>query len=131
MAHISVKNASIEIPIHNGSASLKTALLRKAVGGRFGKVGRNMLVRALTGVSLEIKDGERVGLVGHNGSGKTTMLRMFAGVYPPTSGHVSVVGRVSPMLDISLGMSADATGIDNVRACGALWGLSPRRSRPA
>jgi ABC-2 type transport system ATP-binding protein/lipopolysaccharide transport system ATP-binding protein len=125
MASIVLNNASVEIPVFaTGNNSLKTTLLRKAVGGRFAQAGSNLLINALNNVSLELRDGERIGLIGQNGSGKTTLLRVFAGVYPPTSGTVRVSGRVSPMFDISLGMSPDATGLENIRICGALWGLS-------
>ena len=102
MASISLSNASVQIPVFAvGNNSLKTTLLRKAVGGRFGQAGANLLINALTDVSLELRDGERVGLIGQNGAGKTTLLRVLAGVYPPTSGSIEVVGRVSPMFDIS------------------------------
>ena len=125
MASISLSNASVEIPVFAvGNNSLKTTLLRKAVGGKFGQAGTNLIINALNNVSIEVRDGERVGLIGQNGAGKTTLLRVLAGVYPPTTGSVQVVGRVSPMFDISLGMSPDATGIENIRVCGALWGLS-------
>ncbi|WP_158812806.1 ABC transporter ATP-binding protein [Methylocapsa sp. S129] len=125
MAHINLRDASVEIPVYAvGNNSLKTMLLRKAVGGRFGRSGSNVIITALSGIDLDIHDGERIGLVGHNGSGKTSLLRVLAGVYPPTKGEVNVVGRVSPMFDISLGMSVDATGIENIKICGALWGLS-------
>jgi ABC-type polysaccharide/polyol phosphate transport system ATPase subunit len=125
MAHIKATDAAVEIPVYAiGDNSLKTVLLRKAVGGRFGRRGANLIVTALTGINLEIGDGERIGLVGHNGAGKTTLLRVLAGVYPPTRGSVKIIGRVSPMFNISLGMSIDATGIENVRLCGALWGFS-------
>jgi len=125
MASIVLNNASVEIPVFaTGNNSLKTTLLRKAVGGRFAQAGSNLLINALNNVSLELRDGERIGLIGQNGSGKTTLLRVLAGVYPPTSGVVRVSGRVSPMFDISLGMSPDATGLENIRICGALWGLT-------
>jgi len=125
MASISLSNASVEIPVFAvGNNSLKTILLRKAVGGRFARAGSNLIVNALNNLNIEIRDGERIGLVGQNGAGKTTLLRVLAGVYPPTSGAVQVIGRVSPMFDISLGMSVDSTGIENVRVCGMLWGLS-------
>jgi ABC-2 type transport system ATP-binding protein len=125
MASINLNNASVEIPVYAvGNNSLKSALVRRAVGGKFGHVGTNLLINALNDINLEMRDGDRVGLIGHNGAGKTTLLRVLAGVYPPTSGTVHVSGRVSPMFDISLGMSPDATGIENIRVCGALWGLS-------
>ena len=125
MASISLSNASVDIPVFaTGNNSLKTTLLRK-IGGKFNQSGHNLLINALSNVSLDIRDGERVGLIGRNGAGKTTLLRMMAGVYPPTAGRVRVVGRVAPMFDLSLGMSPDATGLENIRICGALWGLKP------
>lgn len=125
MASITVKNASVAIPVFAvGNNSLKTALLRKAVGGKFGHSGANLFINALSNVSLDLRDGDRIGLVGHNGAGKTTLLRVLAGVYPPTAGTVQAIGRVVPMFDLSLGMSPDATGIENIRVCGALWGLT-------
>lgn len=125
MASITLNNASVEIPVFAvGNNSLKTTLLRKAVGGKFAQSGSNLMINALNNISVELRDGERVGLIGQNGAGKTTLLRVLAGVYPPTSGTVRVIGRVSPMFDISLGMSPDSTGIENIRVCGALWGLS-------
>jgi ABC-2 type transport system ATP-binding protein/lipopolysaccharide transport system ATP-binding protein len=125
MASIILTNASVEIPVFAvGNTSLKTTLLRKAVGGRFAQTGSSLIINALNNVSIEVRDGQRIGLVGQNGAGKSTLLRVLAGVYPPTSGQVQVVGRISPMFDISLGMSPDLTGIENVKVCGALWGLS-------
>jgi ABC-type polysaccharide/polyol phosphate transport system ATPase subunit len=125
MASISLSNASVEIPVFAvGNNSLKNTLLRKAVGGKFAKAGANLIINALSNISIEVRDGERIGLIGQNGAGKTTLLRVLAGVYPPTSGSVQVIGRVSPMFDISLGMSPDATGIENIKVCGMLWGLS-------
>jgi ABC-type polysaccharide/polyol phosphate transport system ATPase subunit len=125
MASIILSNACVEIPVFAvGNNSLKTTLLRKAVGGKFAQAGSNLVIDALNDVSIEVRDGERIGLVGQNGAGKTTLLRVMAGVYPPTSGTVHVTGRVSPMFDISLGMSPDSTGTENIKVCGALWGLS-------
>jgi ABC-2 type transport system ATP-binding protein/lipopolysaccharide transport system ATP-binding protein len=125
MASISLRNVSVDIPVFAvGNTSLKTALLRKAVGGKFAHAGSNVIINALNDISIEARDGDRIGLVGHNGAGKTTLLRVLAGVYPPTSGRAETIGRVSPMFDISLGMTPDSTGIENIKVCGALWGLS-------
>jgi ABC-2 type transport system ATP-binding protein/lipopolysaccharide transport system ATP-binding protein len=125
MASITLRNVSVDIPVFAvGNNSLKTTLLRKAVGGKFAQAGSNVIINALNDISIEARDGDRIGLVGHNGAGKTTLLRVLAGVYPPTSGKAETIGRVSPMFDISLGMTPDSTGIENIKVCGALWGLS-------
>lgn len=125
MASISLRNASVDIPVFAvGNNSLKVTLLRKAIGGRFARAGSNLIVRAVSDVSLEARDGDRIGVIGSNGSGKTTLLRLIAGVYPPTTGSVTVSGRISPMFSTSLGMTPDATGLENIRISGTLWGLT-------
>jgi ABC-type polysaccharide/polyol phosphate transport system ATPase subunit len=124
MAGIRVNGVSIEIPIYDvASSSLRKRLLG-SVGGGFAAAGSHVVVHALKDVSFEARDGDRIGLIGGNGSGKTTLLRVLSEVYAPTSGSVDVQGRVSPMLDTQLGMSMDATGYENIRICGVLWGLS-------
>jgi ABC-2 type transport system ATP-binding protein len=125
VAFISLKDVSIDIPIYDISgSSLKKLLLGRAIGGRFGEAGSHVIVNALRNINFEAHDGDRIALVGSNGSGKTTLLRVLADVYPPTQGIVHVEGRVSPMLDAALGMTIDATGWENIRICGMLWGLS-------
>ena len=126
MAEISLKNVTIQIPIYDiGASSLRKTILSKTVGGRFERSGSHLIVDALTDISFEAHDGDRVALVGNNGSGKSTLLRLLSDVYPATSGTVQVVGEVSPMFDATLGMSMDATGMENIWICGRLWGLSP------
>lgn len=126
MTHIRVQNASIEIPVYGfGSNSFRAALLNRAVGGRFGSGHRTLVVKALDDISFEASEGDRIGVIGHNGAGKTSLLRLLSGVYPPTQGTIEIEGRVSPMFDINLGMSGDATGLENIRISGTLWGLSP------
>jgi len=124
MAHIRVTDASIDIPIYDVSSTSLRRRLLGSVGGGFTTAGSHVIVNALRDVSFEAHDGDRIGLIGRNGSGKTTLLRVLSEVYPPTRGTVEVSGRVSAMLDAQLGMSMDATGYENVRMCGVLWGLT-------
>jgi ABC-type polysaccharide/polyol phosphate transport system ATPase subunit len=128
MSAIELIDVSVDIPVYDvGGSSLRRMILGRAVGGRFAQSGTHVVVNALKGISFEAYDGDRIGMVGQNGSGKTTLLRVLSGVYPPTAGSVSVKGRVSPMLDTTLGMADDATGFENVRISGALWGLTRRQ----
>ena len=64
-------------------------------------------------LDLHISDGERVGLVGANGAGKTTLLRMMAGIFQPDSGTVTIVGKVSSVLDAGFGLDPDLSGKSN------------------
>jgi ABC-2 type transport system ATP-binding protein len=126
MTAIIVKDLSVDIPIFDvASSSIRQLLLRRAVGGQMAQQGSHVVVNALKNIGFEAHDGDRIGLVGPNGSGKTTLLRVLADIYPPTSGTVDVVGRVSPMFDNNLDMNADSTGLENIRLCGLLWGLTP------
>jgi lipopolysaccharide transport system ATP-binding protein len=82
-------------------------------------------IHALKGISLEIGAGERVGLLGHNGAGKSTFLKMVAGLYPIASGTRQVDGTVRSLFDLSLGFEPEATGRENILYRGLLLGLSP------
>jgi ABC-2 type transport system ATP-binding protein len=125
VASIVLQDVSVDIPIYDvSSTSLRKMVLSRAVGGRFAQAGSHVIVSALKNISFEARHGDRVGLVGHNGSGKSTLLRVLSEVYPPTKGSVRIEGRISPMFETTLGMSLDATGWDNIRICGRLWGLS-------
>lgn len=81
-------------------------------------------VRALDNVSLEIGDGERVGIVGPNGAGKSTLLQIIAGVHPPTTGKVKVEGKVHAILSVGMGLREEETGRENLYLDGLLLGRS-------
>ena len=85
---------------------------------------RRSTLWALRGVDLEIGRGECVGVVGRNGSGKSTMLRMLAGVTAPTEGRVAVRGRIAPLISVGVGFHHELTGRENVYVNGTVLGLS-------
>lgn len=93
-------------------------------GGRIMPSSRAVtVVESLRNVSLDLVPGDRLGLAGHNGAGKTTLLKTLAGVYEPTSGYMECRGRVANLLDVTMGMDFEATGLDNIRLKGLLHGL--------
>lgn len=86
----------------------------------------HVTIRALDCVTLDVPAGERLGLLGHNGSGKSTLLKVMAGVYHPTIGSMTCKGRITSLLDLTLGMELEATGYENIFLRGALLGVGPR-----
>lgn len=84
---------------------------------------------ALKGVSFEIGAGETVGIVGRNGSGKSTTLKIIAGVYRPSNGEAVVRGSVAPLIELSAGFQPDLTGRENIVINGLILGLSKREIR--
>jgi ABC-type polysaccharide/polyol phosphate transport system ATPase subunit len=78
-------------------------------------------------ISFEIKKGECVGIIGPNGSGKSTILKLIAGVMSPTSGTISVQGRISPLIELGAGMHPELTGRENIFLNGAILGLSRKQ----
>ena len=79
---------------------------------------------ALSDVSFEVKRGESLGLIGLNGSGKSTMLKTIAGVLKPTKGSVTIQGNVAPLIELGAGFDMDLTARENVFLNGALLGYS-------
>lgn len=79
---------------------------------------------ALQDVSFEVKRGESLGLIGLNGSGKSTMLKTIAGVLKPTKGKVTIGGNIAPMIELGAGFDMDLTARENVFLNGALLGYT-------
>ena len=81
---------------------------------------------ALQDVTFEVERGETLGIIGRNGSGKSTALKLIAGVTAPSSGEVYVAGRVSPLIELGAGFHPDLTGRENVHLNGSILGMSDR-----
>lgn len=79
---------------------------------------------ALQNVSFSIDEGETVGIIGTNGSGKSTILKIITGVLSPTSGNISVKGRISALLELGAGFNMEYTGIENIYLNGTMMGFS-------
>lgn len=80
----------------------------------------------LRDISFELEPGDALGLVGRNGAGKSTALKVLAGIYRPTSGELLVEGTISTLLELGAGFHPELSGRENIRLSGALLGLSAR-----
>ncbi|MGD9967838.1 MAG: ABC transporter ATP-binding protein [Hyphomonadaceae bacterium] len=82
--------------------------------------------RALNHISFELRDGERLGLLGRNGAGKSTLLRAASGIYAPSEGKVERFGRASPLLDFGTGFEMELTGRENIELRSLILGSTPK-----
>lgn len=121
-----------DVHLHYAATAYKERSLKNMLTGMFKpRRSRKELVdiHALKGISVTIDEGERVGLIGHNGAGKSTFLKMVAGLYPASSGRREIKGTVRSLFDISLGFEPEASGRENILYRGLLLGLTPKFMR--
>ena len=125
---ITCENACVDFPIFDAkSRSLKKAVLGSA-GGAIGKTDSNVVVvEALKNINLNLKEGDRIGLVGHNGAGKSTLLRLLSGIYEPTRGAAKIRGRVAPVFDLGVGMDPEISGYENIIIRGLFLGQTRKQ----
>ncbi|KZE34425.1 ABC transporter ATP-binding protein [Chelatococcus daeguensis] len=130
MPSIKLRDASVAFPIYNSrSRSLRSSLLARVGGTVQADDDGPVTVRALQNITLDLAPGDRLALVGHNGAGKSTLLRVFSGAYEPSTGAAEIKGRVSSLLDMTMGMDMELTGADNVVLRGVFLGMSIAEAR--
>lgn len=134
---VKIENVSKEYKLGQiGGTTLRDELARKKaklfhkedptlkIGAAGSRSGETFL--ALNHVSFEVKMGERVGLIGHNGAGKSTILKLISRVTAPTSGKIGLNGRVASMLEVGTGFHGELTGRENVYMNGAILGMTKK-----
>lgn len=105
---------------HEKHSSIKSALIGVFKGGRQSYETQ----KVLRGISFDIKKGEFFGIVGRNGSGKSTLLKLLASIYTPTSGSITVNGKLTPFIELGVGFNHELSGRENVFLNGALLGFN-------
>lgn len=128
MSHINLVNTCVTFSIYNAKTRSVRGQLFKAIGGKLNVIDSTVSVKALDNINLTINKGERVGLIGHNGAGKSTMLKLLSRVYEPTSGEIYINGYVSSLTDITMGMDAESTGYKNIIMRCILMGMTYKQA---
>jgi ABC-type polysaccharide/polyol phosphate transport system ATPase subunit len=123
MVQISLKNVNIEF---NVSAAMNKNLKTSALEFLLRKRQKSTIIHALKDISIDIKEGERVGLIGPNGTGKSTLLKVMARIYSPYSGETHIQGHVCPLFEFITGFEMEANGWDNIRTRALLLGMSAK-----
>ena len=128
MANVELNNVCVDIPVYNSrERSLKKRILNLSTGGKIGiDHAGHTVIRTLDHITLSVKTNERIGILGHNGAGKTSLLRLLGRVYTPTSGRAKINGSIGSLIGISLGIDPEATGYENIYLRGVLLGLKKR-----
>ena len=117
---VKVQNVTMKF---NG-ASERIDSIKEYIIKMFKRTLHFQLFNALTDVSFEVKKGEVLGLVGLNGSGKSTMLKIISGIMKPTEGTAEIYGSLSPLIELGAGFDPDLTGRENIFLNGSLLGYS-------
>src|ERR671922_2331609 len=131
MPNISIRVEDLSKRFKIGLGKVRYDTLRdQIVGGVTSLIRRDSRSRqgddifwALQDVSFEIEKGDVVGIIGHNGAGKSTMLKILSRITEPTSGYAEIAGRVSSLLEVGTGFHGELTGRENIFLNGAILGM--------
>ena len=114
---LSMKSVYLEIPLFNGiPRTIKSSLVDSITGGKFSRKKGKNYIKAIQNINLQVFEGERIGLIGHNGAGKTTFLRLISGIYSISSGELILKKKIYPMIDKSLVISMELSAIKAIKA---------------
>lgn len=114
---IRLKDVGLDIPVYTTETrTLKSSLIRSVTGGKLSRRRGGAVITALHKVSCSVREGERIALIGHNGAGKTTFLRLISGIYRHTSGFFEARVPVYPMLHKSFITSPELSGLQAIKA---------------
>ena len=119
-----MKKKNIAVTVKNLHISYR-GLKKTSIRASWKKIGEKVEVfEALKGISFEIEEGKILGLIGKNGSGKSTMLRSIAGIFSPDKGTINLHGNTVSLLSIGVGFNRKLSGYENIYLSGMLLGFS-------
>lgn len=127
MAALTLANVGVSYRVRDRGRQPNLSIVKKfGTGGILRSARKAIDVVALDDVNIQLRDGDRLGLLGHNGAGKTTLLKVMSGILPPMTGSVRIEGHLSPLLSIQLGLNNQATGYENIFVRARYMGIPER-----
>lgn len=128
-AHISLKSVSLSYDLHHDRTNnLKEYLINLITQKKYVSKKKDKL-DALKNISLEINEGERVGIIGLNGAGKSTLLKVISGILKPTQGSLEITGGIQPLIEIGAGFDPEFTGRENIYLNSYMLGFTKKQVR--
>lgn len=123
MSFVEMKNVNLEYQIMQES-SLKDILTPKKYKNQL--IEKKKTIHALKNINLSLADGDRLAIIGHNGAGKSSFLKVMAGIFPPKSGEMKIEGKIASLFELATGFEMEATGWENIKLRGLMLGQSPK-----
>ncbi|WP_339291836.1 ABC transporter ATP-binding protein [Paenibacillus sp. FSL W8-0187] len=123
MSYIKMSDINLNYHIFN-DMGLKEMILPKKY--RNPHLIKKRSIQALKNINLSLEDGDRLAIIGHNGAGKSSFLKVIAGIFPPVSGELEVDGRIASLFELATGFEMEATGWENIKLRGLMLGESPK-----
>ncbi|EMN1226880.1 TPA: ABC transporter ATP-binding protein [Enterobacter roggenkampii] len=124
-SEIVLKNVGLQFALHHNKNSSLKELFADLFSGTHQK--KNDTFLALNNINLEINHGDRLGIIGHNGAGKSSLLKILCKIYTPTSGTIDIKGKVAPLLEIGAGFNPELSGRENIYLNGTILGYNLKR----
>ena len=123
MSFVNLQNVSLHYhPKNIFDSSLKRRLINSVKKNKDAPSESRLLIRSINDLSLSLNSGSQLGVIGRNGAGKSSLLKLIAGIYPPICGKVIVKGKVNSIMNASLGLRNDLSGYENIIHKGILLG---------
>ncbi|HPF37682.1 MAG TPA: ABC transporter ATP-binding protein [Phycisphaerae bacterium] len=123
--HIHLDDISLTFRVHSARTySIKETIVNYIARRKYTKPVT--IVQAIQHLTLHVPNGQRLGIIGDNGSGKSSLLKVMSRIYPPTSGRVDVNGFLVPLLEVGIGFNPELSGVENIFLTGAIMGLNRR-----
>ena len=129
MSHIILKDVCLDYKVKK-DIKFKDLVLGNKSESKFSKMSGDGIIKALNNVTLELYDGDRLAIIGSNGAGKSSLLKVMSEIYPITKGQLDVSGNVATMFEMATGFDMDASGWENIRLRGIMLGLTPKEIEP-
>jgi ABC-type polysaccharide/polyol phosphate transport system ATPase subunit len=118
---IEISKLSLEFTVYkNKSLSLKESLINTLRFKNKNKVERFL---ALQNINLNINEGDSLGIIGLNGAGKSSLLKILSKIYTPTKGQINIVGKIAPLIEIGAGFHPELSGFENIYLNGSIMGM--------